>query len=81
MSGRALRPLRPKCTGPGRARGRLTLGVAVPPKDVELRRRNNQQQEDVLFYVWVQPTEGNLRSGSRKGTHCPKWEVEASRCA
>jgi hypothetical protein len=66
MSGRALRPLRPKCTGPGRARGRLTLRLAVPPKDVELRGRNNQRREDVLFYVWVQPTEGNLRLGSER---------------
>jgi hypothetical protein len=81
MSGRALRPLRPKCTGPSRARGRLTLRLAVTPKDAELRGENNKQRGLVLFYVWVQPTEGNLRSGSRKGTHCPKWEVEASRCA
>ena len=29
----------------------------------------------------MQPTEGKLRLGSRKGTYCPKWEVEASRCS
>jgi hypothetical protein len=33
------------------------------------------------MHWWVPADRPNLRLGSRKGTNCPKWEVQASRCS
>ena len=76
-----LRPLRPKCTGPGQVGpGAPSPSAWLTPGDVELRQ---QQTTGACPFLRVGATDGgNLRLGSRKGTsyyhayYCPKWELE-----
>ncbi len=60
------------------ARGPLTLRGADDEGRGLKGSRNEQPKSYPMYgtnYGWVPTDRPNLRLGSRKGTHCPKWEV------
>jgi hypothetical protein len=82
-----LGPLRPEWTGPARPAGPGAPSASAWLTRRTLIERNSKQPKSYPMYWWV-PTDGSaavatdqLRLRFRKGTYCPKWEVEASRCS
>ncbi len=64
----------PEWTGPEEPGAPLPSGGA-DDEGRGLKGKGNEQPKGYPMYWWVPTDRPNLRSGSRKGTNCPKWEV------